>query len=103
MSVSEHMLSQATSSYQNCMFKIKIFVFRKKHVAQISYQSHLLALHTVEILYNLILRNHWTWTWQISDYLNGLGLILWYTELEHLTGLRLILLYLGVRLEKYSD
>ena len=58
------------------VFKIKIFVFRKKHVAQISYQSHLLALHTVEILYNLILRNHWTWTCQISDYINGLGLIL---------------------------
>ena len=50
------------------------------------YQNHSLVLHTVEIFCNLILRNHWTW--KISHYLNWLRLILW---------------YIGLGLEKYSN
>ena len=37
-----------------------------------------LALHTLEIFCYLILRNHWTWTWKIMDYLIGLRLLFWY-------------------------
>ena len=33
----------------------------KKQV-QMFYQNYSLALHTVKIFCNLILRNHWTWT-----------------------------------------
>ena len=42
-------------------------------------QNHSLALHAVEIFFNLILGNHWALTWEISDYLTGLLSNLWYT------------------------
>ena len=51
-------------------FKINIFslsqfnsIFRKnyKKQAQMFYQNHSLALHTVKIFFNLTLSNHWTW------------------------------------------
>ena len=69
--------------------------------AQIFYQNHSLALHTAEILYNLILRNHWKITEKISDCLTGLGLTLWYFRL----GLKkcLYLWCIGVKIEKYCD
>ena len=38
-----------------------------KNQAQIFYQNYSLALHTVEIFCNLILRNHWTSTQKIFD------------------------------------
>ena len=49
-----------------------------KKQAQMFYQNYSLALHTVKIFCNLILRNHWTWTWKILDRLTGLGLTLIY-------------------------
>ena len=73
------------------------------------YQNHSLALYTFEIFCNLILRNHWTWTWKISDCLTGFGLTSWYIGLglkrylNYLTWMGLILWYNGVRLKKYSD
>ena len=73
------------------------------------YQIHSLALHTVDLFWNLILKNHWTWTWKMSDFLTGLELTIWYTglwrvkHLNYLTGLELILYYVGVWLEKYSN
>ena len=73
------------------------------------WQNNLLALHAVEIFCNLILRNHWTWTWKISYCLTGLGLTLRYIVfglkkyLNYLSGIGLILWYTGVTLEKYLD
>ena len=43
---------------------------------------HYCYVHTVKIFGNLILKNHWTWTWKILDYLTGFWLTLWYTGLE---------------------
>ena len=51
------------------------------------YRNHLLALRTVEIFCNLILRNHWTWTRKIH-------------ELPYWT--RIDFVIYGVKLEKYS-
>ena len=76
-----------------------------KKQAQFFYQNHSLVLHTVEIFCNLILRNHWTW--KISHYLNWLRLILWYIGLglEKYSNTLLdsysILLYIQVRLAKF--
>ena len=47
-------------------------IFRKKKYkkqAQMFYQNHSLALHTLEIFCNLILRNYSTWTWKISNFM----------------------------------
>ena len=72
------------------------------------YQNHSLASPTVEIFCNLILRNHWVWTWKISGCFAGLGLTLWYIGhgleryLNYLIGLGLVLWCIGVTLEKYS-
>ena len=70
-------------------------------------------MYTVEIFCNSIfLKNHWTWTWKISNCVTGvtgLRLTLWYNGPEsekrsnYLTGLWLILWYDGMRLEKYSE
>ena len=66
-------------------------------------------LATAEIFWNLILRNHWTWTWKILDCLTGHGLILWYNGLglekylNYLAGLGFVLYYIRIRLEKYLD
>ena len=72
-----------------------------------------LAFLTVEmvryVFCNLILRNHWAWTWKISDCFTGLVLTLWYigfgleSYLNYLTGLGLILWYIRVTLKKYSN
>ena len=89
------------------------FIFRKKlEKASTNVLSKLLinvTLHTVEIFFNLILRNHRTWTWKILDCFNGLKLTLWYIGLtlkkyfNYLTDIGLILWHIGVRLEKYLD
>ena len=74
-----------------------------KKQAQMLYQNPSLALQSyrylrkAEIFWNLILRNHWTWTWKISDCLTGLGLTLWYIGLglarylNYLAGLGFVL------------
>ena len=61
-------------------------IFFKK--ASTFYQNHPLALHTVEVFCNLILRNHWFSAWKASD---------------GLTGLELTLRHIGVELEKYFN
>ena len=53
-----------------------------------NHSDHSLALDTVEIFCNSILRNHWTWTSKISDCLIRLGLTLW---------------HIGLGLEKYLN
>ena len=45
------------------------------------YQNHSVALHSITIFCNLILRNHWTLTSKILDYLTELGLTLRYIEI----------------------
>ena len=72
---------------------------------------HLAFLRVEMVRYvfcNLILRNHWTWTWKISDCFTRLVLTLYIgfgleSYLNYLTGLGLILWYIRVRLKKYSD
>ena len=87
-------------------------------------QTHIWFSFYIQLRYfNLILKNHWTWTWKKSYYLTGLGLTLWYIRLgfekysnylialglilwyltwlekclHYLTGVRLILRYIGLR------
>ena len=57
-----------------------------------------IALHAAEIFHNFILRNHWTWTWKISDYLTGLVLPLYIGF-----GIKKYLnyQYIGIRFGKY--
>ena len=65
-----------------------------------------LSVTQIEIFRSLILRNHRTWTWKISDCLTGLGLTLWYIGLgpegylNYITLMELVLWY--IRLKKYS-
>ena len=83
------MLSLTTTSLENWMYlKLNWFglsqsiIFSEnnhKKQAHLFDQNNSLALHTLdEILCNLVLRNHWTWTWKISNCLTGLRLVLWY-------------------------
>ena len=79
--VRQHLLFKTACLYLKLTYFIydSIILFSEKNYkkqAQMVYQNHLLVLRTVEIFCNLILRNHWTWTWKILDYLIGLGLTL---------------------------
>ena len=72
------------------------------------YQSHSLALHTVEIFCNLILRNVGLGLEKILELLEWHGLVSWYIGvilekyLDYL-GFGLISWYIGVVLEKHLD
>ena len=76
------------STYFLCHNVILFSEKNYKNETQIFYQNHSLVLHTAEIFCNLILRNHWSWTWKI---------------LECLTELRLTLLYIGLGPKKYAN
>ena len=119
MSKSQHTLSSTISSFVNCIYsKVRYCPYHNSNLfsekidkkeTQVFYQNHSLALHTVEIFCNLILENHWTWTWKILDYFTGPGLTFLFiglgleNYLNYLTGLGLVLWYIGVRLQKYPD
>ena len=138
MSKSQHTLSSTISSFVNCIYsKVRYCPYHNSNLfsekidkkeTQVFYQNHSLALHTVEIFCNLIFRNHWTWTWNVSDCLTGLNLryigfglkkylnhlnepgsILWYIEVrlekyfDYPSGFGLILWYIGLGPEKYLD
>ena len=81
-----------------------------KKEAQMFYQNHSLALHTVavDIFCKPIFRNHWTWTWHLGlPHWAWINLIIYRTWTQKLLELpywtRLIFLYIGVRLEKCLD
>ena len=85
------------------------FIFRKELLKASTNVWSKSFIKGVKIFCNLILRNHWIWTWKILDCLTGLRLTLWYIGpgfkkyLNNFNGLRLVSWYIGVILEKYLD
>ena len=63
------------------LYPILILFSEKNHKkqAQMFCQNHSIALHTVQIFRNFILRNHCTWTEKISDCLTGLTFMIYWT------------------------
>ena len=61
-----------TSSFENYTYFIWTYFDYHKNKHKVLYQNHWLALYTVEMFGNFILRNHWSWTWKNSDSRTGL-------------------------------
>ena len=74
---------QTRSSFESCMYlKMTYFLYHsfklfseKNYKEQAQSFNHSLALLTVEIFFNLILGNSWTWTWKICFTWLGLTLL----------------------------
>ena len=123
MRKSEHWVKQHKLNnmfFENCMYLeltwyryhyLILFLQKNyKKEAQMFYQNHSLALHTVavDIFCKPIFRNHWTWTWHLGlphwAWINFMIYRTWTQKLLELPyWTRLIFRYIGVRLEKCLD